>query len=186
MITRRERNQLNRSSPLISLDNWKSKKDENANQESSANTGNDVKHGTSAHSSSIILNNNNSFHKPKNCHSSDAIIPEECQTTTNISSVGQRQEHKTPIKKEICDFVGFSNICGQRQRIKRQRGSSLRLMVLGEKGVGKSTLINSLLWGGTEHSVQQYSQYRELSATLKEGIRVSALEFPGEEINRSH
>jgi len=55
-------------------------------------------------------------------------------------------------------------------------------MVLGEKGVGKSTLINSLLWNGIEHSVQQYSQYRELSATLKEGnldIRVSVLEFPG-------
>ena len=61
------------------------------------------------------------------------------------------------------------------------------MMVLGEKGVGKSTLINSLLWNGIEHSVQQYSQYRELSATLKEGnldIRVSVLEFPGEEINR--
>ena len=174
---------------MIDLDNWKTRKDQNANQERSQ-TSNDVKYrgtGTSATYNNNNNNNNNSILKFKKLNSiSNIIISEdpESQKSTDLSTVSPEPQ-KTIIKKEICDFVGFSSICNQRQRIVRRRGTSLRIIVMGEKGVGKSTIVKTFLSNAGQNTSKQHDNFREVSATILENnlnINVSTLEFAGEDL----
>ena len=178
---------MNRSAPVIDLDNWKTRKDQNANQERSQ-TSNDVKYrgtGTSATYNNNNNNNNNSILKFKKLNSiSNIIISEdpEPQKSPDPPTVSPEPQ-KTITKKEICDFVGFSSICNQRQRIVRGKGTSLRIIVMGEKGVGKSTIVKTFLSKAKQNTYKQYDQYREVSAKILENnlnINVATLEFPGE------
>ena len=190
LISRREKNPLNRSAPVIDLDNWKTRKDENANQERSQ-TVNDVKHGGTGTSTTYNNNNNNnnnhrsnSILKFKKQNSISNIISEdpEPQKSPDPPTVFPEPEKKV-IKKEISDFVGFSSIFNQRQRKVRQRGTSLRILVMGEKSVGKSQIIRTFLSNAEQNTVKLHDHYREVSWTLLENnlnINVSTLEFPGE------
>ena len=177
-------NPLTRSAPVIDLDNWKTRKDENANQERSQ-TNNNVGTGTSATYDNDNNNKSrsNSILKFKKLNSiSNIIISEEPQKSEDLPKVSPELK-KTVIKKEICDFVGFSSICNQRQRIVRHRGTSLRILVMGEKGVGKSVIIRTLLSKAEQNTVKQREVFREVSATILENqrnINVATLEFPGE------
>ena len=184
LISRREMNPLTRSAPVIDLDNWKTRKDENANQERSQ-TNNNVGTGTSAtyNNDNNNKSRSNSILKFKKLNSiSNIIISEEPQKSEDLPKVSPELK-KTVIKKEICDFVGFSSICNQRQRIVRHRGTSLRILVMGEKGVGKSVIIRTLLSKAEQNTVKQRDKFREVSATILENqrnINVATLEFPGE------
>ena len=177
---------MNRSAPVIDLDNWKTRKDQNANQERSQ-TSNDVNHGGTGTSATYNNNNNNnsSILKFKKLNSISNIIisedpePQKSQDPPTVSPEPQ----KTITKKAICDFVGFSSICNQRQRIVRGKGTSLRIIVMGEKGVGKSTIVKTFLSKAKQNTYKQYDQYREVSAKILENnlnINVATLEFPGE------
>ncbi|KAJ2395883.1 Cell division control protein 3, partial [Coemansia sp. RSA 2531] len=48
------------------------------------------------------------------------------------------------IKKKMNGYVGFSNFPNQEHRRSIKRGFNFTLMVVGESGLGKSTLINTL------------------------------------------
>ena len=71
---------------------------------------------------------------------------EKCTTKTN-------QNNKIPLKREISlvldqktcrGYVGFSNLPNQVYRKAMKKGFDFTLMVVGESGLGKSTLMDSL------------------------------------------
>ena len=124
----------------------------------------------------------NSILKFKKRSSISNIISEDPEPpkSPDLATVSPEPQ-KTVIKKEISDFVGFSSIFNQRQRIVRQRGTSLRILVLGEKSVGKSLIIRTFLSNAEQNTVKEHDGFREVSATLLENnlnINVSTLEFP--------
>ena len=175
---------MNRSAPVISLDNWKTRKDENANQERSQTT-NEGGTGTSPTYNNNNNHRNNSILKLKKPNSISNIISEDPEPpkSPDLATVSPEKQ-KTVIKKEISDFVGFSSIFNQRQRIVRHRGTSLRIIVMGEKGVGKSLIIRTFLSNAEQNAVKEHDRFREVSATILENnlnINVSTLEFPGED-----
>jgi len=47
-------------------------------------------------------------------------------------------------KKALASFVGFANLPNQVHRRSVKKGFTLTLLVVGESGLGKSTLINTL------------------------------------------
>ena len=48
------------------------------------------------------------------------------------------------LKKKLMGYVGFHNLPNQCHRKSIKKGFTFTLMVVGESGLGKSTLINSL------------------------------------------
>ncbi|PYD23470.1 hypothetical protein DND58_30040, partial [Pseudomonas syringae pv. pisi] len=48
------------------------------------------------------------------------------------------------IRRKLNSFVGFANLPKQWHRKSVRRGFSLNFMVVGESGLGKTTLVNTL------------------------------------------
>ncbi|CAF3232955.1 unnamed protein product [Rotaria socialis] len=64
-----------------------------------------------------------------------------------ISAAGvqsQNKSHNNQQSDSTTDFIGFGNLPNQIHRKLAKRGFELTLMVVGESGLGKTTLINSL------------------------------------------
>ncbi|EGV63963.1 Cell division control protein 3 [Yamadazyma tenuis] len=77
----------------------------------------------------------------------DSIMPEVPDTSEYEKTIGNikdiPQEVKV-IKKKLNGYVGFANFPKQWHRKSIRRGFNLNLLVVGESGLGKSTLINTL------------------------------------------
>ncbi|KAJ2721835.1 Cell division control protein 3 [Coemansia sp. Benny D115] len=71
-----------------------------------------------------------------------------------------QQASGTSIKKKMNGYVGFSNFPNQEHRRSIKRGFNFTLMVVGESGLGKSTLINTLF------ESRVYPAKDEASATM--------------------
>ena len=104
------------------------------------------------------------------------------QKTTEKESTSINKVPKTvnesfmkPSKKVSKGFVGFSYVLNQRER--RQKQKTLRLIVLGEKGVGKTTFIKSILHDSIEETtkLEDFTQYR----SKLDNLTVIATEFRG-------
>ncbi|KAF9646122.1 septin AspB [Thelephora ganbajun] len=75
----------------------------------------------------------------------DALSQNGYVNTSNPSLVPSQSAAASPvIRKKLMGFVGFSNLPNQVHRKSVRKGFQFTAMVVGESGLGKSTLINTL------------------------------------------
>ena len=160
---------------MINLDNWRRSRDENGNQEMTDNK--DPNNGNNDLRTKIKSEENLNEDKAKKMKQTivNSII------STKINPETQSLPKLIPIeKKETTDYVGFSSYQSQRFRRKR-KNLKLRIAVMGEKGVGKSSITKTLLNSEIE-TISQSKNYTEYYATetyLGLDHQVNVIEFKG-------
>ena len=165
-----------RSSPMINLDNWKKSRDENGNQQIMSDK--DTNNGNNKHLKTKIKSEENlngdiktqQIKKQSNPIISTKINPE----TQNLP------RHIQIEKRETTAFVGFSSYQSQRLR-KRNKNLRLRIAVMGEKGVGKSSIMKTLLKSKIRNISQNksYTEYSAKETYLNLDHHVNIIEFKG-------
>uniref|UniRef100_A0A182P3N0 Septin-type G domain-containing protein n=1 Tax=Anopheles epiroticus TaxID=199890 RepID=A0A182P3N0_9DIPT len=89
---------------------------------------------------------------------------------TNAKLANERHEKEKPVvkskPKELDGYVGFANLPNQVYRKAVKKGFELTLMVVGESGLGKSTLINSMFLSDIYHAEQHPGPSKRIKKTV--------------------
>ncbi|XP_061501702.1 septin-7 isoform X23 [Anopheles gambiae] len=88
----------------------------------------------------------------------------------NAKLANERHEKEKPVMKtkpkELDGYVGFANLPNQVYRKAVKKGFELTLMVVGESGLGKSTLINSMFLSDIYHAEQHPGPSKRIKKTV--------------------
>ncbi|XP_052898353.1 septin-7 isoform X7 [Anopheles moucheti] len=88
----------------------------------------------------------------------------------NAKLANERHEKEKPVvkskPKELDGYVGFANLPNQVYRKAVKKGFELTLMVVGESGLGKSTLINSMFLSDIYHAEQHPGPSKRIKKTV--------------------
>uniref|UniRef100_A0A182JXS3 Septin-type G domain-containing protein n=1 Tax=Anopheles christyi TaxID=43041 RepID=A0A182JXS3_9DIPT len=88
----------------------------------------------------------------------------------NTKLANERHEKEKPVMKtkpkELDGYVGFANLPNQVYRKAVKKGFELTLMVVGESGLGKSTLINSMFLSDIYHAEQHPGPSKRIKKTV--------------------
>nr|XP_011729718.1 septin-7 isoform X4 [Macaca nemestrina] len=102
----------------------------------------------------------------------------------------ERSVNSSTMAKNLEGYVGFANLPNQVYRKSVKRGFEFTLMVVGESGLGKSTLINSLFltdlyspeYPGPSHRIKKTVQVEQSKVLIKEGgvqLLLTIVDTPG-------
>lgn len=88
----------------------------------------------------------------------------------NAKLAAERHDKEKPTlkskPKELDGYVGFANLPNQVYRKAVKKGFELTLMVVGESGLGKSTLINSMFLSDIYHAEQHPGPSKRIKKTV--------------------
>lgn len=136
-------------------------------------------HVTSNHNNTAAAVNNNHHHQDSNKIAIDRHDKEKQQAIVR------------PKIKEIDGYVGFASLPDQVYRKAVKKGFEFTLMVVGESGLGKSTLINSMFlsdiynqdqYPGPSHRIKKTVAVETTKVLLKENgvnLTLTVVDTPG-------
>ncbi|XP_065206980.1 septin-7 isoform X3 [Planococcus citri] len=148
---------------------------------------------------SIITNNSTSqpatstpsiYNKENYAKKPERNGPDVLDMKERINKVDKEKTTVPRITKELDGYVGFANFPNQVYRKAIKKGFEFTLMVVGESGLGKSTLINSLFLSdvysaeylGPSHRIKKTVQVETSRCLLKENgvnLVLTIVDTPG-------
>lgn len=126
-------------------------------------------------------------------HDRERLIKKEDNSHMSHNYEAEKERERkygAETRKELEGYVGFANLPNQVYRKSVKRGFEFTLMVVGESGLGKSTLINSLFltdlysqeYPGPSHRIQKTVKVDTTHVVLKENgvqLRLTIVDTPG-------
>nr|CAH7733025.1 unnamed protein product [Callosobruchus chinensis] len=111
------------------------------------------------------LNKTPSMEKPPPDPPAKPISPDSTKEETSKESTPEIIKER-PKLKELDGYVGFANLPNQVYRKAVKKGFEFTLMVVGEQGLGKSTLINSLFLTDIYHPTEYPGPTQRVKKTM--------------------